>query len=171
MKYITVILAIMISSPLFAKNHIGHNTHDFQRMPHLNGKNTTEVEVEDMRHMFHRHFEITREVVYMENGIQTITRTKNPKLVDALIRHVIMMLDRMENKNNPEVPIQSPQLDYLFMKSDKIRTGFEALDDGIIVVQTSTNPEVIQSLHKHASEVTDMVDRGMQVVHERMMGH
>jgi len=39
-------------------------------------------------------------------------------------------------------------------------------------VQTSGNPEVVALLQKHAAEVSDMAERGMEAVHERMMnGH
>ena len=33
----------------------------------------------------------------------------------------------------------------------------------------SPDPEVVAALHTHAAEVSDMADRGMQAVHERMM--
>jgi len=38
-----------------------------------------------------------------------------------------------------------------------------------VVVQTSDDPEVVVALQTHAAEVSDMVDRGMQAVHEAMM--
>ena len=42
-------------------------------------------------------------------------------------------------------------------------------DEGIVVVQTSDDPELVEALQVHAAEVSDMADRGMQAVHERMM--
>ena len=38
-----------------------------------------------------------------------------------------------------------------------------------MVVQTSTDPEVVAALQIHAAEVSDMSARGMQAVHEMMM--
>lgn len=57
---------------------------------------------------------------------------------------------------------------------DGIRTvtrssDIEVTDEGIVVVQTSTDPEVVAALQLHATEVSDMAARGMQAVHERMM--
>ncbi|MEZ5799358.1 MAG: hypothetical protein R3D29_01200 [Nitratireductor sp.] len=42
-------------------------------------------------------------------------------------------------------------------------------DEGIVVVQTSDDPEVVAALHTHAAEVSAMAERGMQAVHEMMM--
>ena len=42
-------------------------------------------------------------------------------------------------------------------------------DEGIVVVQTSDDPEMVEALHTHAAEVSAMADRGMQAVHEMMM--
>lgn len=42
-------------------------------------------------------------------------------------------------------------------------------DDGIVVTQTSDDPEVVATLQKHASEVSAMADRGMQAVHQMMI--
>ena len=41
-------------------------------------------------------------------------------------------------------------------------------DEGIVVERTSSDPDVVAALHIHAAEVSDMVDRGMQAVHEAM---
>ena len=42
-------------------------------------------------------------------------------------------------------------------------------DEGIVVVQTSDDPDVVKALQTHAGEVSDMVERGMEAVHESMM--
>jgi hypothetical protein len=42
-------------------------------------------------------------------------------------------------------------------------------DAGLIVVQTSEDPELVAALQTHAAEVTAMSNRGMQAVHEMMM--
>ena len=39
---------------------------------------------------------------------------------------------------------------------------------GVKVIQTSANPQVVKLLQTHAVEVSDMSERGMQAVHERM---
>ena len=91
-------------------------------------------------------------------------------LREAIISHVSMMVTRLEEGKNPEVIIQSPTLDALFGVYNEIDTEIELTDTGIKVIQTSANPEVITLLQTHAAEVSDMSERGMQAVHERMAG-
>ncbi|MEK9918918.1 MAG: hypothetical protein VW496_05960, partial [Pelagibacteraceae bacterium] len=103
------------------------------------------------------------------NGIKTITFSKDEKVRESIINHVSMMTTRMAENKNPEVMIQSPTLTELFKYYDQIETELEVTDTGIAVIQTSKNPEVVKLLQKHAGEISDMVDRGMQAIHERMM--
>lgn len=42
-------------------------------------------------------------------------------------------------------------------------------EEGVIVIQTSDDPEVVAALHIHAAEVTAMVEQGMHAVHQMMM--
>ncbi len=149
--------------------------HDMQAMPGLQGKDTTDDEVDELANLFNFHFEMTRRVENLPNGIRTITETDNEALRDKLIAHVTGMITRIEEGRNPEVIIQSPTLDKLFGTHSQITTEIEITDKGIAVIQTSDNPAVVKNLQTHAGEVSDMVERGMQAVHERMdkhgMGH
>jgi hypothetical protein len=79
------------------------------------------------------------------------------------------MIGRVEAGQNPKIFIQSPTLDIFFDRGEAISTSIEFTDDGIVVTQTSDDPEVVSALHIHAAEVTDMANRGMQAVHEMMM--
>lgn len=54
---------------------------------------------------------------------------------------------------------------------DKIVSEIDVTDEGIVVVQTSTDPEVVTALQVHAAEVPDMAAHGMQAVHGKMMNH
>ena len=79
------------------------------------------------------------------------------------------MITRLDEGRNPKVIIQTPTLDLLFDKYDEIDTTVEMTDWGVEVVQTSANSEVVALLQQHAAEVSDMSERGMMAVHERMM--
>ena len=180
-KISIIILFVLLSSALLAANkeykkmhenpHGSHGTHkhDEVNMPGLQGKDTTEAEVNDLKNIFKNHKKIKREVVNIENGIKTITESKDKKVRQSIIDHVTMMVTRMQEGKNPEVMIQSPTLTKLFDYYQEIDTEIELSDDGIALIQTSKNPKVVELLQKHASEINDMVDRGMQAVHERMM--
>lgn len=143
--------------------------HNMATMPGLRGRDATPEESAELAVMF-RHFqEITREVTNLPNGIRTITSSDNPYVMDALTSHVIGMIDRVDQGRDPEIFIQSPTLDIFFKRHDAIVTEIDMTDEGIEVIQTSKDPEMVAALHLHAQEVTAMVDRGMHAVHEMMM--
>ena len=142
--------------------------HDVVNMPGLRGVDTTEQEVNDLRTIFRAHQDINRTVISLPDGIRTITESNNLELREAIITHVSLMVTRLQEGRNPEVTIQSPTLDKLFEVYDKIETEIELTQSGIAVLQTSTYPEVVQLLQTHADEVSDMSERGMMAVHERM---
>ena len=154
-------------------HNTGQHIHDEVNMPGLQGKDTTKQEVSDLKEIFRSHKGIIRQVTNISNGIVTTTEAEDETLREAIVSHVSMMVTRLQEGKNPEVIIQSPTLDALFTVYEEIDTEIELLDMGVKVIQTSTNPEVVKLLHKHAAEVSDMSERGMQAVHERMatQGH
>ena len=145
---------------------MGHNEHT---MPGLRGANTTQAETAEMQTLFRNFTRIERDVRNLTNGIYTVTTTSDPDTYNALVSHVVGMIARVEANDNPEVIIQSPTLDVFFMRGENIQSEIEVTEDGIAVTQTSNDPELVAALHRHAAEVSDMVDRGMQAVHEQMM--
>ena len=148
----------------------GHGMgHDEHTMPGLRGANTTHAETAEMQTLFRNFTMIEREVSNLENGIYTVTTTSDADTFNALVSHVTGMIARVEAKDDPQVIIQSPTLDVFFMRGENIETEIEVIENGIAVTQTSSDQELVAALHRHAAEVSDMVDRGMQAVHERMM--
>lgn len=177
---LTSLLALTLSTPGLGESHGGgamhmHGAggmmaHDEVTMPGLRGLNASPQESKELAVMF-RHFEtLSRDVETLPNGIRTVTRSSDPEVMDALVSHVVGMIGRVEAKDDPEIFIQSPTLDIFFARAEGIETEIEMTDDGIVVVQTSDDPDLVAALHTHAAEVTDMAERGMQAVHERMMG-
>jgi hypothetical protein len=143
--------------------------HDEVNMPGLQGENATPEESAELAVMFRNFQTFTREVTNLPNGIRTVTRSSDPEVMAALVSHVTGMIARVENKDDPKIFIQSPTLDIFFERGDGITSDIEVTDEGIVVVQTSTDPEVVAAMQTHAAEVSDMAARGMQAVHEMMM--
>lgn len=143
--------------------------HDTQTMPGLRGANATEEESAEMALLFRRFDTLSREVENLPNGIRTVTRSSDPEVMDALVSHSVGMIDRVEQLDDPEVIIQSSTLDILFVRGKSIVSDVQVTEDGLVVVQTSDDPEVVAALQTHAAEVTGMVDEGMGAVHRRMM--
>jgi len=143
--------------------------HDEFNMPGLRGKNATPEESAEIAVMFLKFETITRDVTNLPNGIRTVTRSSDEEVMDQLVSHVFGMIQRVEDKDDPQIIIQSRTLDIFFQRGDKIETEIELTDEGIVVIQTSQDPELVAALQQHAAEVTDMADRGMQAIHEKMM--
>jgi len=143
--------------------------HDEINMPGLRGKNATPEESAEIAVLFRKFETFTREVTNLPNGIRTVTRSSDEEVMDQLVSHVFGMIQRVEDKDDPEIIIQSRTLDIFFQRGDKIATEIELTNEGIVVTQTSQDPELVTALQKHAAEVTDMADRGMQAVHEKMI--
>ena len=151
------------------KHGHGHSEHDEVNMPGLQGIDTTEAEINDLKTIFKNHKEIKRTVTNLDNGIKTETYSDNEEIRAAIVNHVTLMVTRIQENRNPKVMIQSPTLDKLFNNFDKIETAIELTDTGIAVIQTSEDPKVVKLLQTHASEINDMVEKGMRAIHERMM--
>jgi hypothetical protein len=73
--------------------------------------------------------------------------------------------------DDPQIFIQSPTLDMFVAQGNQISNNIEVTDEGIIVMQTSENPEPVQALQENAAEVTAKADRGMAAVHDMMDGN
>ena len=143
--------------------------HDEATMPGLRGLDATAEESAEMAVMFRNFHLIERQVENLPNGIRTVTGSTDDDVMMALVSHVAGMIARVEDGRDPQVFIQSPTLDIFFARGADIVTEIDVTDDGIVVVQTSEDPELVEALQVHAAEVTDMADRGMHAVHERMM--
>ena len=143
--------------------------HDEINMPGLRGLNATAEESAELAVMFQGFQSMSRTVENLPDGIRTVTTASDPEVMAALVSHVSGMIGRVEAGDDPQIFIQSPTLDILFERRDRIKTDIEVTDQGIVVVQTSDDPEVVAALQTHAEEVTGMADRGMEAVHEMMM--
>ena len=161
--------ALLLATPALSQG-MGHgHGHDTVRMPGLRGENASQRESGELFVMF-RHFDmITRTVEYRPDGIRTVTRTRHPHVLQALQSHVAGMTARVTVGDDPKIMIQSPTLDIFFARGAEITAEIEMLEDGIAVTRTATDPELVAALHTHAAEVTAMVERGMDAVHEMMM--
>ncbi len=148
--------------------HGGGMMHDEVTMPGLRGANATPEESAELAVMFRNFDTITREVENLPNGIRTVTRSSDPEVMDVLVSHVVGMIGRVERLDDPQIMIQSPTLDIFFERGEGITSEIDVTDDGIVVVQTSDDPELVTAMQVHAAEVSDMADRGMAAVHDMM---
>lgn len=142
--------------------------HDMNNMSGLRGVNALKSESNELAVMFENFDTISREVTNLPNGIRTVTRSSDEDVMAVLVSHIVGMVDRVARGDDPKIFIQSPTLDILFANGAEMQSQIDVTEEGIVVVRTSTDPDVVAALHLHAAEVSDMADRGMQAVHDAM---
>jgi hypothetical protein len=135
----------------------------------MNGGSATMNERRDIHGLLFNHDRIKRTVTNLPDGIRTVTESDDPEIAATIKKHVTDMGKRVEEGRDPGLPIESPALRSIFRDKDKIKTAYETIEKGIIVVQTSTDPRVVKAVQDHAAEVTDLAQRGMAAAHEAMM--
>ena len=135
----------------------------------MHGGSATASEHADLQALFSNHERIKRTVTNLPDGIRTVTESDDPQVAAVIKRHVSEMGKRVEEGRDPGLPIESDALHSIFRDKDKVKSTYEVTDKGIVVVQTSTDPETVKVLQKHAAEVTDLAQRGMIAAHEAMM--
>lgn len=118
--------------------------------------------------LFLNHDRIKRTVENLPNGIRTVTESNDSELAELIKKHVAEMGGRVSAGDDPGLPIESDSLHAIFRNKDKIKTAYETTDKGVVVVQTSDDPQTVAALQKHASEVSDFVQEGMSALHTAM---
>jgi hypothetical protein len=121
--------------------------------------------------LFASHDRIKRTVTNTPDGIRTETTSDDPQVIKWIKTHVAEMGQRVAAGDDPGLPIESDALHAIFRNKDKIRTSVETIANGVIVVQTSTDPATVAVLQEHAAQVTEFVKGGMAAMHTAMMSN
>ena len=108
--------------------------------------------------LFEHRTEINRQVVAREDGIETVTESKNPELTRLLQTHVASMLARV--KEGRPIHLRDPLFAELFRYADRIDARYELTAGGVRVVETSKDAYVVKLLHAHAEVVSAFLANG-----------
>jgi hypothetical protein len=127
------------------------------------------AEMSVIHELFMSHARITRTVTNLPDGVRTVTASDDPRIAALLKGHVARMNVLVDTGRDPNLPMESPALRTLFRKFATIRTSSDVTATGVVVTQTSSDPETVAALQQHASEVTTFVDQGMAAMHAAMM--
>lgn len=114
------------------------------------------------------HQSIKRSVTRLPDGIRTVTESDDPQVVQTLKAHVASMEKRL--REGREFNLFSKTIPVLFQNRDKIVTRVESTAKGIVIRQTSTDPEVVAALQAHADEVSELARDGMVAMMRGMHG-
>lgn len=115
------------------------------------------------------HEQLTRSVTVLPDGIRTVTESADPRLAQLIKDHVTVSNAQVARSVDPGLPMESDALRAIFRHQADIRTTVETTPGGIIVTQTSSNPDAVAALQQHAAEVTTFVKDGMAAMHAAMM--
>ena len=85
--------------------------------------------------LFEHRAEIHRQVLMREDGIETVTESKNPEVTTLLQTHVVSMLARV--KEERPIHQRDPLFAELFKNADRIEASHELTTGGVRVVETS----------------------------------
>jgi uncharacterized protein (DUF2267 family) len=127
------------------------------------------AQMRDIHALFANHDRMTRTVTNLPDGIRTVTESNDPQVAKLITDHVASSRKQVETGVDPRLPIESPALRAIYAHYDKIVTTVEATEKGVVVVQTSTDPQVVAALQQHAAEVTEFINDGMAAMHKAMM--
>jgi hypothetical protein len=116
--------------------------------------------------LFEHRAEIDRKVLTREDGIETVTESKNPEVTRLLQAHVASMLARV--KEGRPIHQRDPLFVELFKHADQIAVTHERTAGGVRIVETSKDAYVVKLLRAHAEVVSAFLANGMP---EMMKNH
>lgn len=114
------------------------------------------------------HQKLRRTVTNLPDGVRTLTESDDSAMVAQLQHHVATTGILMASSKDLDVPA-SPTLRQLLARGASVTRTVERTARGVVVTETSKDSITVGLLRAHAAEVTDLVNRGMQAMHEKMM--
>ena len=129
----------------------------------------TPADMSAYTNLFERHTEIRRTVETIDGGVRAITESDAPDLVVQLQAHVSSMYTHLNQ--NAEVTCMSSSLPTLFRNSAGYRRELTLTAKGVVVTETSSDPQLTNAIRAHSQEVSGFVRDGMPAMMQGMMGH
>jgi hypothetical protein len=111
--------------------------------------------------LFAHHDQVRRTVEEIPGGIRSVTESDNLQVAALIQKHVPRMYQRIENGQGIPMIMMSSTLPIMAQNPDLYQRQFEITSKGIIVTETSQDPDMVAVIRKHAHEVTGFVEVGM----------
>jgi hypothetical protein len=154
----TLLIALITAAPSFGQGGRGG------RAMMGDGAHATDMQL--FHQLFEHRAEINRHVIAREDGIETVTESKNPEVTRLLQTHVASMLARV--KEGRPIHQRDPLFVELFKHADQIAARYEPTAGGVRVIETSQDAYVVKLLQAHAEVVSAFLANGMS---EMMKNH
>jgi hypothetical protein len=134
------------------------------------GDSTSSAIMSVVHELMTNHDKLRRTVTNLPNGIRTLTESDDPVMAQQIKKHVAATGEFVAKGVDPKLPMSTPALHGVLINCKKIARQTELTAKGVLVTETSTDSATVALMQAHAAEVTDLVNRGMAAMHEKMMG-
>jgi hypothetical protein len=102
--------------------------------------------------------QIRRTVTELPDGVETLTESDDPEVAAKIREHVAAMYRRIE-EDRP-IHRRDPLFAEIFDHADAIEMMMEKTDNGLRVVETSSDPYVAKLIKSHAEVVSQFLVNG-----------
>ena len=110
------------------------------------------------------HEKIHRAVEEIEGGVATTTLSEDPAIAAKIRVHVRQMQARVATGDG--LRYWDPLFVEVFKHHDEIAMVIEDVPGGVLVRETSRNPDVVTLIRAHAKTVSEFAERGFERAHE-----
>jgi len=114
--------------------------------------------------LLRHHDQIQRELTQIPDGIRSLTTSANPEIVRLLHDHVPAMHHRLEE--NFGLRFWDPAFPEIFAQREKVRMVVTLVPTGVLVEETSDDPNVVTLIQAHGAVVSLFVRRGFAQAQE-----
>ena len=135
----------------------------------MRGNQMSQCDGRIIHQLFANHEQVHRTVEEIPNGIRAVTESDNPEVTALLQEHVPKMYQRIENRQGIPMMRMSETLPVLAQHRDRYHRQYAMTSRGIIVTETSDDPELVAVIREHAKEVSGFVESGMAKMRARRM--
>lgn len=108
--------------------------------------------------LLRRHDLIRRDVENISNGIRAVTLSDDPEIAELIRGHVHEMHRRLQEGFG--LRHWDPAFAEIFAQKDKVHMEVIERDDGVEIVETSDDPNVVKLIQAHGVVVTSFVNAG-----------
>jgi hypothetical protein len=116
-----------------------------------------------------QHEKLRRTVTNLPNGIRTLTESDDSTMAAQIKAHVALTGPFVTEAKDFVHPMASPALHALLKNGARITRRSEVTARGVLLEETSDDPQVVALLQTHAAEVSALVEGGMAAMRESMM--
>jgi hypothetical protein len=120
----------------------------------------------DFHFLLDHRSDIRRSVTNLPDGVDTLTESDVPDVVDRLKIHVAAMYARLKAKR--PIHQRDPLFREVFTHADQIDVTITPTANGLRVIETSSDPAVAKLVQAHAEVVNAFLKNGMS---EMMKDH